>query len=327
VRLARHRTRSGRASGWALLLALPLVVAAPAPVASAASTDKPVTVDVAGNRRWTPTALTVKAGDSITIDASGTIGFGPFPIDNISPEGKSRKTCKTLTARQGTTSPFAAPALDCWSLIGRIGTDEPFAVGKHTSFRAPRDGELQLGVNDNQLRDNIGSWEATISVKAAIVVPTPGGKSSSNSNALLFVVIGLAILLVLLALFFLARRRRGNVDEETVAKTDEPSDVILAGVASPDDVLPSAFVDETADQPVEESVASFAKAPAPLGTSVAPAEGEIPETNIFEVEIANGTDLRVGYNYFPENTDLHWQVRQGSLFAHGQFPTNGGGNM
>lgn len=326
VRRARHRTMPGRASSWALLLAIVLAIAAPAPVASAATTDKQVTVR--GNRPWTPTGVTVKKGDSITIDASGAIRFGPFPIDMISPAGQSRKTCAALTTRQGKTSPFQAPDLDCWSLIGRIGTDAPFQVGTRTSFSATSDGELQLGVNDNQLPDNTGSWQATISIKVASgVVPTPRGGSSSNSNALLFVVIGLAILLVLLALFLVARRRRAKDDGEVVAKTDESPDVILAGVAPPEDVPAAVLVDEPTDQPAEESVASFLKAPAPLGTSVAPAEGEIPETNIFEVEIANGTDLRVGYNYFPEDTDLHWQVRQGSLFAHGQFPTNGGGNM
>ncbi len=330
VRRARHRKTRGRASTWALLTSLLLLAAvvAPAAVAAAATADKPVTVTVAGNKRWTPTGVTVKTGDSVTIDASGTVRFGPYPIDNISPAGKSRETCTALTARQGKTSPFPEPALDCWSLIGRIGTDAPFQVGARTSFNATSNGELQLGVNDNQLPDNSGAWQATISVKVATaVVPTPSAGSSSNSNALLFVVIGLAILLVLLALFFLARRRRDKGDEEIVAMTGAPSDVILAGAAPPDEVPAAVLVDEPADQPVEESVASFAKAPAPLGTSVAPGEGEIPDTNIFEVEIANGTDLRVGYNYFPEDTDLHWQVRQGSLFAHGQFPTNGGGNM
>src|SRR5436190_17278537 len=280
VRRARHRPTRGRAATWALLLAIPLVMAAPAPVASAASTDKPVTVEVAGNRRWTPTGVTVKTGDSITIDASGSIHFRPFPIDSVSPAGQSQKTCAALTNRQGKVAPFPAPDLDCWSLIGRIGTDAPFQVGTRTSFNATSDGELQLGVNDNQLPDNTGSWQATISVKAGSgLVPTPSGGSSSSSNALLFVVVGLAILLALLALFFLARRRRDKGDEGVVATTGAPSDVILADAASPDDAPAAVPVDEPADEPIEEPVASMAKAPAPLGTSVAPVEGEIPETN------------------------------------------------
>jgi type 1 fimbria pilin len=323
VRLARRRTTRGRASGWALLAAIPLLVAitAPTPVA-AATTDK--TVTVAGNRRWTPTGVNVKTGDTITIDASGSVRFGPFPIDHISPAGQPRKACADLVALG--TPPFTAPTLNCWSLIARIGTEAPRRVGKHAVFSATSDGELQLGVNDNQLPDNIGSWRATISVKAA-AGGVPGSGSSSNSNTLLFVVIALVVVLLLLALFLVARRRRGEGDEEIVAKTDDPSDVILADVAGADDVPAAAFLDEPADQPIGEAIPSFAKAPGPLGTSVAPEEGEVPDTNIFEVEIANGTDLRVGYNYFPEDTDLHWQVRQGSLFAHGRFPTNGGGNM
>jgi hypothetical protein len=127
----------------------------------------------------------------------------------------------------------------------------------------------------------------------------------------------------------LARRRRDQ-DEEGVATIDppapEPSEAAMSdelAAAAP----PAVMLDEQGEQPVEHSVPSFASARAPVGTSVAPAEGEVVDVNIFEVEITNGTELRVGYNYFPEDTDLRWQVRQGSLFAHGQFPTNGGGNI
>jgi hypothetical protein len=105
-------------------------------------------------------------------------------------------------------------------------------------------------------------------------------------------------------------------------------------MAIPPEVAPVAAVpvvlagdDQVAPSLDDDALPSFGNAPGPLGTSVAPVEGEIVDVNIFEVEIANGTDLRVGYNYFPEDTNLHWQVRQGTLFAHGQFPTNGGGNM
>ena len=327
VRPARRNPTRGLASkpGAVATIALLTLMAAPASPAHAEPTKKPVSVTISSKVTWTHTHVTVKKGETVTIKASGAIHFGAFPLDRMGPDGKPPAACKTLAQTQGA---FTAPTLNCWSLIGMIGTEAPVPVGAQTSFSATSNGELLLGVNDNRRQDNTGSWQATISVSAASGSgPAPTGGSSSKSNGLLFVLIGIVILLALLALFFLARRRRGNGEPVAAAPPDAPPDVILAEVAPPVPVPAAVILDEPIDQPAEESVGSFAKAPGPLGTSVAPVEGEVVDVNIFEVEIANGTDLRVGYNYFPEDTDLHWQVRQGSLFAHGQFPTNGGGNM
>jgi hypothetical protein len=134
--------------------------------------------------------------------------------------------------------------------------------------------------------------------------------------------------LLLLLLLLLARRRRRR-EAVVAAPSDAPAEVVVAEVPPEPVPVPAALIldDPVVEPTTEEAGGLFANAPGPLGTSVAPVEGEVVDVNIFEVEIANGTDLRVGYNYFPEGTDLHWQVRQGSLFAHGRFPTNGGGNM
>jgi len=61
--------------------------------------------------------------------------------------------------------------LACWSLIGKIGQNgTPFQVGTSlTNFTAHVSGELFLGVNDNILRDNTGSWIARIVVSPADV--------------------------------------------------------------------------------------------------------------------------------------------------------------
>jgi hypothetical protein len=330
VRLARRgrvRVRAGRRVLLAASILL-AVVTAPAAIAHAAPTN--TTVTVSSSHTWTKTGLTLRTGQTVTISASGTMSLGPY-IETLGPAGKSRAACAQLRKLQGATQPFPAPGLDCWSLIGKIGSDQPFEVGSHTRFSATSDGELLLGVNDNRLDDNKGSWSATISITGSGTAPAGG--SSSKSNTLLYVIAALAILLVLGALFFLSRRSRDRRAAVAAAAppappTPAPVEPIMADVPPEAFAIPAAvIVDERIEQPAEESVGSFAKAPGPLGTSVAPVEGEVVDVNIFEVEIANGTDLRVGYNYFPEGTDLHWQVRQGSLFAHGQFPTNGGGNM
>jgi hypothetical protein len=306
------------------------LIAMPPSVAGAAPTKAPVTVTVLSTRKFTPTGVTVKTGEKVTIKATGIVNFGPTSIDHMAPGGRPLSAC---TGTAGPGGGFTAPALNCWSLIGRIGTEAPFEVGSATTFRATSDGALRLGLNDNEFQDNRGAWTATIVIAAATTTTTTGGgttpapaaKSSSDSYTLLFVVAGLVLVLLLVAWFLLARRRRAKDETAVAAATEAPDTAMATEVAAVPVAVPG---DDQVEQPVDdEALASFAKAPGPLGTSVAPVEGEVVDVNIFEVEIANGTDLRVGYNYFPEDTDLHWQVRQGSLFAHGRFPTNGGGNM
>jgi LPXTG-motif cell wall-anchored protein len=318
---------------FAVIALLTFTATSASPAFGAASPQSPATIRVQTGTGWTPTGVTVKTGDTITIDAAGDTHLGPAPIDHTSPDGQPRSTCAAIIANPN-SPPFAAPTLPCWSLIGRVGTNAPFPVGRHTSFTATNDGELMLGVNDNRLEDNNGTWSATIAVNGA--AGAAGGGSSSNT--IVFVIVGLAVLLLLAGLLVLARRRRK--DERVPLAPVAVAPVAVASAAPPtedavrddDTAFPEAIpeavvIDELVDQPAERSAGLFAKVPGPIGTSVAPTEGEVADTNIFEVEIKNGTDLRIGYNYFPEDTNLHWQVRQGSLFAHGQFPTNGGGNM
>ena len=55
--------------------------------------------------------------------------------------------------------------------------------------------------------------------------------------------------------------------------------------------------------------------------------GEFTDTNIFEVEFAERSWLRVGYNYFPEGTTVYWRIAQHAHHrAEGEFVTDGGGN-
>ena len=329
VRHPRRRPARRHARNRAALAAISLFVAiaVPATAAGATPTKTPVDINVSSAATWTHTGIQVTIGETITISASGDIHFGPRPIDHMTPAGRPPAAC--ANQRDGNPVRFPTPTLNCWSLIGRIGAHPPFQVVSRTTFSATASGELQLGINDNRLEDNSGSWASTTTVAAA---STPGGTSgggNSSSNTILFVIIGLVVLLVLGALFFaLARRRRGDEGEAiAAAPVIAPDDDVILDLHPAAAAAAAVTLDEPIVQPAPESVGSFAKAPGPMGTSVAPVVGEVADTNIFEVEIANGTDLRIGYNYFPEETSLHWQVRQGTLFAHGQFPTNGGGNM
>ena len=71
------------------------------------------------------------------------------------------------------------------------------------------------------------------------------------------------------------RRRRNRDDGGAAPASNAPEAVILTGPAAVAAVPAAVILDEHIEQPVEESVASFAKAPGPLGTSVAPVAGEV----------------------------------------------------
>ncbi len=119
------------------------------------------TVTVPANQPWTDTGIFLHAGDVVTISATGTASMGagwpPMPPAGRPPD---------CGGRQG----FPAPQVPCWSLIGRLGEDGPvFYVGSGTTFGVPKDGELFLGVNDDQIGDNSGSWTATVAVNGIVV--------------------------------------------------------------------------------------------------------------------------------------------------------------
>jgi hypothetical protein len=112
------------------------------------------TVSVYADRQWTDTGITVRAGDTIRFDPSGTIEWGPDRHDG--PEGESNSPYngnRPLPNRAG------------GALIGRIGTgtgDMFYIGGDRGTFRARTSGRLYLGVNDDYLRDNSGAFRVVI---------------------------------------------------------------------------------------------------------------------------------------------------------------------
>jgi hypothetical protein len=108
---------------------------------------------VRADRSWTDTGLTVRAGDVFRIDASGYINWGPNRSDDPNGEYSSPYNAnRPLPNRAG------------GALIGRIGNGQPFFVGSGTqSFRAANSGRLYLGINDDYLQDNSGSFRVMIS--------------------------------------------------------------------------------------------------------------------------------------------------------------------
>ena len=123
-------------------------------LSSAGAGGQQVTVDA--KQTWSDTGVFVRAGDTVTIRADGTIQLSDNPSDVSDPTG----------ARNGRRAPNApigsAPA---GALIARIGGSAPILVGANgTISRAPAAGRLFLGINDDHFPDNSGEFRATVDI-------------------------------------------------------------------------------------------------------------------------------------------------------------------
>jgi hypothetical protein len=107
---------------------------------------------VRADQQWTDTGLSLRSGDVFYVTADGFINWGPNRSDG--PQGEA-------------SSPYNAsrpiPNRAGGALIGRIGNGEPFYIGPgNMNFRASHSGRLYLGVNDDYLRDNSGSFRVRV---------------------------------------------------------------------------------------------------------------------------------------------------------------------
>jgi hypothetical protein len=253
------------------------------------ATVGPATVHLSLSPRqaWTATGISVRAGDTIDVRATGRAHFGDPPIASLSPAGIPRgATCTSITARQGRlATAWPDPALACWSLIGRIGSGRAFAIGDARTVRAPRAGKFFLGINDNYLRDNSGAWAATVTVTpVAAAPPAPRGKppASESSNFTQLMLVAVFGIVALLVGWVLWRRRRRHTPAVT--------------------------------------------APVAAARTVTPAAPDPTDVNIIEVEFPDRSSLRVGYNFFPEGTNVAWVVaHHDTELATGAFVADGGG--
>ena len=109
-------------------------------------------VNVTARTQWTDTGVNVRNGQTVFFEASGRIRWGRDRQDG--PEGENnspRNPSRPIPGR-----PAAA-------LIGRVGDDAPFFIGSDTEgIRVRGSGTLFLGVNDETLDDNSGSFRVTV---------------------------------------------------------------------------------------------------------------------------------------------------------------------
>jgi hypothetical protein len=105
---------------------------------------------------WTNTGLVVRRGQRIRITATGNVNLGAGRV--ATPAG-----VRTLPDRDKLVKDEPTGAL-----IAVIGDDNDdfILVGRSREFTAQRDGVLFLGVNEGNLNDNTGSFDAVIEAEA-----------------------------------------------------------------------------------------------------------------------------------------------------------------
>ncbi len=102
---------------------------------------------------WKDTGIDVRGGQTLYFSATGRVRWGPGRQDGPAGERNSpRNDARPIPGR-----PAAA-------LIGRVGdTNEYFFIGDETGpIRVRASGRLFLGVNDDYLKDNTGSFRVTV---------------------------------------------------------------------------------------------------------------------------------------------------------------------
>jgi hypothetical protein len=113
-------------------------------------------VTVSPRAAWTDTGLTVRRGEFLVFDPTGTVQFSRDRNHVTGPEGSA--------ARAGREAGLPLTSEPVGSLIGRVGpSGAPFAIGAGThDIEIPANGRLYLGVNDDGLHDNSGAFEVVI---------------------------------------------------------------------------------------------------------------------------------------------------------------------
>jgi hypothetical protein len=110
-------------------------------------------VRVEAAQTWTDTGITVRPGQTLYFNATGRVRWGPGRQDGPAGERNSpRNDNRPIPGR-----PAAA-------LIGRVGDgDDAFFIGADTgAVRVRGGGRLFLGLNDDFLQDNSGSFRVTV---------------------------------------------------------------------------------------------------------------------------------------------------------------------
>jgi hypothetical protein len=102
--------------------------------------------------RWNDTGIDVRGGQDVSFVAVGKVTWGPSRRDEAEGEHNS-------PSNPGRPMPNRNAA----ALIGKVGDSDPFFIGNDRGpIRVRGGGRLYLGINDDFLQDNGGSFRVTI---------------------------------------------------------------------------------------------------------------------------------------------------------------------
>jgi Ca2+-binding EF-hand superfamily protein len=104
-------------------------------------------------RGWVDTGYVLRAGDVISLQASGTVTLSTNGSDVAEPAG-------SRTNRRATSAPL--PNEPAGALIARIGNGAPVMIGSRRTITANEAGRLYLSVNDDFFDDNRGQYSVAI---------------------------------------------------------------------------------------------------------------------------------------------------------------------
>jgi hypothetical protein len=110
-------------------------------------------IQVPGNMAWVATPLRVEQGDRVRFNVTGRVQLSDNPDDVAVPDG-------SLKQRRTPGAPI--PQSLAGQFIARVGNSPPFPVGANATVTMPADGQLFVGINDDELRDNTGDFFVSV---------------------------------------------------------------------------------------------------------------------------------------------------------------------
>lgn len=142
--------------------AAPAGAAPTTPTATAPAQNGQVTV--AGNQQWVSTGISVVKDQQVSFNSSGEVQLSPDAND-------AATTAGSKTGRRLTAGPL--PGQLAGALIGRVGNGQPFGIGNQPGpLPMPGAGILYLGVNDDNVGDNSGAFNVTVTAQPATTTST-----------------------------------------------------------------------------------------------------------------------------------------------------------
>lgn len=119
------------------------------------------TLSVPGTQAWTDTHIDVDYGQHVRITATGMVQHNSSdPNSKVGPDGDARLDLRQFNVLVNGTPLVANHA----ALIAKIGDGDPFVIGAAHDFDVNARGRLFLGVNDLGVENNLGSFQASITV-------------------------------------------------------------------------------------------------------------------------------------------------------------------